>query len=109
MHGTATSAAGRSTHEQAARESEPDGAALPQQGRARVVVENVTPSIDGGQFPAKASVGETVVVSADVFTDGHDRIGVALRHRPAGAAAWQEVDMSPVVNDRWSGEFDVHA
>ena len=57
----------------------------------------------------KRSVGETVRVEADAFVDGHDKIQVELRHRPVGAEHWQSVDMSPVVNDRWFGEFDVHA
>jgi alpha-1,4-glucan:maltose-1-phosphate maltosyltransferase-like protein len=31
-------------------------------GRRRVVIEAVTPEIDGGRFPAKRVVGETVAV-----------------------------------------------
>ncbi len=86
------------------------GETAPPSGRARAVIENVTPRVDCGRFPAKRSAGETVTVEADAFTDGHDKIGVALRHRREGAAAeWHEVDMSPLVNDRWAGEFDVHA
>ncbi len=81
----------------------------PANGQARVVIENITPRVDGGRFPAKRSAGELVTVEADVFTDGHDKISVALRHRREGAGAWHEVDMGPLVNDRWTGEFDVHA
>ncbi|HYO09682.1 MAG TPA: alpha-1,4-glucan--maltose-1-phosphate maltosyltransferase [Tepidisphaeraceae bacterium] len=85
----------------------------PQHGRARVVIENVVPHVDAGRFPAKSSVGEIVRVEADAFTDGHDKISVALRHRPldetGGGGEWREVDMSPGVNDRWLGEFEVHA
>src|SRR5436190_14081598 len=40
--------------------------------RQRVVIENVTPEVDEGRFPAKRTVGEAVVVEADVFADGHD-------------------------------------
>ncbi len=82
---------------------------LPPNGRARVVVENITPRVDCGRFPAKRSAGEVVTVEADAFTDGHDKIAVALRHRREGAEQWLEVDMSPLVNDRWAGEFEVHA
>jgi len=78
------------------------------EGRVRVVVENVVPHVDGGRFPAKRSVGEIVRVEADAFTDGHDKIGVAVRHRGEGGP-WQEADMSPLVNDRWAGEFEVYA
>jgi len=31
-------------------------------GRRRVVIEGVTPEIDGGRFPVKRVVGETVTV-----------------------------------------------
>ncbi|HEX2227522.1 MAG TPA: maltotransferase domain-containing protein, partial [Candidatus Binatia bacterium] len=41
-------------------------------GRKRVVIEAVTPEIDHGRFPAKRTVGDKVVVEADVFADGHD-------------------------------------
>src|SRR5262245_35233666 len=42
------------------------------EGRRRVAIENVQPSLDCGRFPIKRTVGETVTVTADVFADGHD-------------------------------------
>ena len=39
------------------------------------------PVVDGGTFPAKATVGEPVTVVADVFADGHDRAAAAMRYR----------------------------
>jgi len=77
------------------------------EGRARVIVEGVEPEIDGGRFPAKRSVGDTVRVEADIFTDGHDSISAVLLFKHNPDAAWQEVPMKPVVNDRWSAEFTV--
>src|SRR5688572_25993368 len=82
---------------------------LPPHGRARVVIESVAPRVDCGRFPAKRSAGEPVRVECDAFTDGHDKISVALRHRRVGTADWHEIDMAPLVNDRWAGEFEVHA
>src|SRR5205814_420495 len=41
---------------------------------ARVVIENVYPEIDGGRYPAKRIVGDTVEVWADLFRDGHDKL-----------------------------------
>ena len=59
-------------------------------GRPRPVIEAVRPQVEGGRYPAKASLGELVVVEADVFADGHDELFVELTHRPgdhgAGAA-----------------------
>ena len=36
----------------------------------RVVVESVSPQVDGGKFPAKSTMGDPVAVEADVFADG---------------------------------------
>jgi len=76
-------------------------------GRKRVIIEGVTPEIDGGRFPIKRTVGESVVVEADVFTDGHDSLSCVLQYRKTGETAWQEVPMRFLVNDRWRGEFPV--
>jgi len=78
-------------------------------GRKRVIIEGVAPEIDGGRFPIKRTVGETVVVEADVFTDGHDSLSCVLQYRKAGETAWQEVPMRFLVNDRWRGEFPAAA
>jgi len=76
-------------------------------GRRRVVIENVQPEIDGGRFPSKRVVGETVVVEADVFGDGHDGVACVLRHRGPSDPAWHEVVMEPLGNDRWRASFRV--
>ena len=78
-------------------------------GRSRVVIENLVPNVDGGRFAAKRSVGETVHVEVDAFVDGHDKISVALRYRAGMQGAWSEAEMNPLVNDRWAGDFEVHA
>jgi starch synthase (maltosyl-transferring) len=46
--------------------------------RARVVVDRVQPAVDDGRFPCKEVLGETVVIQAVAFADGHDRIAVDL-------------------------------
>ena len=78
-------------------------------GRRRVVIESVRPEIDCGRFAAKRVVGEDVVVEADVFADGHDRIACRLRFRGPGETEWRETPMEPLVNDRWRGRFRVEA
>jgi len=65
------------------------------------------PEIDGGRFPAKRVVGETVTVEADVFADGHDTLAAALRFRHAASPDWSEASMQLLGNDRWRGEFPV--
>ena len=55
-------------------------------------MEVVGPLVDGGAFTTKATVGEPVTVTADVFADGHDRAAAALRY-PVRAALgrWSEL------------------
>jgi starch synthase (maltosyl-transferring) len=76
-------------------------------GRTRVIIENITPRVDDGAFPIKRVVGDTVIVEADVFTDGHDEISCVLLYRKEGAPEWSEAPMEPLVNDRWQGSFEV--
>jgi starch synthase (maltosyl-transferring) len=85
----------------------PEATKVAADGRKRVIVEGVTPELDGGRFPIKRTVGDTVVVEADVFTDGHDSLSCLLQYRKAGDADWQEAPMRFLVNDRWRGEFKV--
>jgi len=77
-------------------------------GRKRVVIEGVRPEIEGGLFPVKRTVGDKVVVEADIFTDGHDLLSCILLFRKEGIADWDAVAMEPLVNDRWRGQFHVY-
>ena len=72
-----------------------------------MVIENLYPEIDGGRFPIKRIVGERVVVTADIFADGHDVVSAVLLYRRHGEPEWQESPMVPEVNDRWTGSFTV--
>jgi starch synthase (maltosyl-transferring) len=76
-------------------------------GRKRVIIEGVTPEIDGGRFPIKRVCGEEVIVEADAFCDGHDALGCVLRYGREGIANWHEVPMESLGNDRWRGVFTV--
>ena len=75
-------------------------------GRRRVVIEGVSPEIDCGRFAIKRVVGETVLVEADVFADGHDQVACQILY-------WQDKEelqtspMKPLGNDHWRGEFSV--
>jgi starch synthase (maltosyl-transferring) len=80
---------------------------LPDDGRRRVVIESVSPAVDGGRFPIKRIVGDRVTVEADVFADGHDGLRCMLRYRKQAAPAWAEAEMALTHNDRWRGAFDV--
>ncbi len=96
----------------------------------RVVVERVQPEIDGGRFPIKRTIGESIVVVADAFADGHDLLAGVVKYRgphtrPRDAAAarrspdggggpapadddrWREVPLEPLGNDGWAASFTV--
>ncbi|MBD8870056.1 alpha-1,4-glucan--maltose-1-phosphate maltosyltransferase [Nocardioides donggukensis] len=87
----------------------------------RIPVMDVTPVVDLGRHPAKATVGEPFPVSATVFREGHDRLGAEVvltdpegRRRPP-----VRMTADPSVPDRWTAwltpdlpggwTFEVHA
>jgi len=87
---------------------------------SRVVIEQVRPSVDGGRFPAKRTVGDRIEIRADIFADGHDAIVAAVktRARPAAdespvraaAADWIETPMTrlPDRDDEWLATITVN-
>jgi starch synthase (maltosyl-transferring) len=77
------------------------------QGSSRVIIESVTPEVDGGRFAVKRVVGDSVAVEADVFADGHEELTCRLQYSRTGADEWRETAMQPVGNDRWRAEFAV--
>lgn len=73
--------------------------------RNRVVIGQVNPQIDAGRFPVKRVIGEKVVVTADVFVDGHDALEAILLVKAPGQEKWDEVPMRFLTNDRWEASF----
>ncbi len=71
----------------------------------RAVIDRVLPEVDGGRFAVKRIIGDTMIVEADAFTDGHDAIVCMLGYRHESDAQWREVEMTALVNDRWRGAF----
>ncbi len=76
-------------------------------GRQRVVIERLAPQVDDGRYPIKRTLGETVMVEADTFADGHDQLACALLYRRETDSEWTEVPMTPTGNDRWQAVFVV--
>jgi starch synthase (maltosyl-transferring) len=73
------------------------------------VIERIAPELDGGRHAIKRVVGDDLLVTADIYADGHDLLNAAvLLHVESGGgarAAWRESAMRPVDNDRWSGSI----
>ena len=75
---------------------------------APIVIERVRPEVDGGRFAAKRVVGESCVVSADIFKDGHDQLAARVRYRGPGEGEWSYVTMPYDPDaDRWAGAFSL--
>ncbi len=70
-----------------------------------IVIEDVTPSVDGGRYPAKRIAGDRCVVEAVIFRDGHQVVRAAVKWRRKRDEAFDEAPMLPLDNDRWRGEF----
>ena len=79
----------------------------PVNGRSRVVIEGVTPQIDGARFAVKRVVGDQIRVEADVFGDGHDLVRAHLLHRHLSEAEWQAEEMTVAGQRPLDSEFSV--
>ena len=78
----------------------PPGKRLP-----TVVISNLSPLVEGGRYPTKRVVGETLRVEADIFKEGHDQSLAVLGWRRDGSDSWTEIPMHHVDNDRWAVEL----
>ncbi|MFN8051548.1 MAG: maltotransferase domain-containing protein [Acidimicrobiales bacterium] len=80
------------------------GAPTHHQAPSRPVVDVVHPVVDEGRYLAAASTVEPVIVEADVFADGHGRLGamVMFRHERTGRQVFGQ--MTEGTNDRWRAE-----
>jgi starch synthase (maltosyl-transferring) len=76
-------------------------------GQSRVVIERVSPELDGGRFPIKAVPGDVIAVEADIFADGHDYLSAVLLYKHSDDASWSETAMTLLTNDRWGASFIV--
>jgi starch synthase (maltosyl-transferring) len=76
----------------------------------RIVIQYPAPAVDGGAYPAKRCVGDTIEVSVDVFRDGHELLRAVIRHTaPDGSSRETELHRSDahLGGVRWAGEFTV--
>jgi starch synthase (maltosyl-transferring) len=71
-------------------------------GRKRVIIENVVPLIENGKYPVKRTAGEQFQVEADIFADGHDTVKAELV-----VGTDKDTTVIPLThweNDRWRAE-----
>ena len=71
----------------------------------RIYIEDIYPAVDGGRFPVKRIVDDTIEVWADIFRDGHAVLAAELMWRAEAETKWRRVAMRLHNNDRWRGSF----
>ena len=79
----------------------------PTEGRKRIVIEEVQPTVNAGRHPAKRVLGDMVEVKAAIFGDGHDHVAARLLYRHASQRKWQTATFTALPNDLWSATFAV--
>lgn len=82
--------------EQKARR-QPDPAML----EPRIIINNISPCIDGGRYPAKATINQALTVSATIFMDGHDKLAARVLYRGEADSSWRSKTLQPRGNDHW--------
>lgn len=77
------------------------------QNQKRVVIDSVSPSVNGGEFYIKRIVNEIVNVNAYIMADGHDVLGASVLYKHEKEKNWQETRMHLISNDEWQSSFVV--
>ena len=79
----------------------PNAVRSPSRTPERIIIEAVSPALDDGRHAVKRVVGEDLLVEADIFKDGHDRLAAHVRwYGPDGA--WQTTPLRyDYDSDRW--------
>ena len=73
-----------------------------------LLIECVTPELEGGRYAVKRIVGDLVAVGADIVKEGHDLIAARLLVRAPDDEDWTARRLeNDFDNDRWYGAFTV--
>jgi starch synthase (maltosyl-transferring) len=77
------------------------------QNQRRVVIDHISPQLNGGEFFIKRVVNEIVTVNAHVLVDGHDVIAASVLYKHEKERTWREARMHELGNDEWQASFVV--
>src|SRR5438046_1692815 len=86
------------------REALPGGSLAMKKDRRPIVITHVGPALEDGRYPVKREVGDRLVVTADIFKEGHAVLAAAIVFRAQDESAWRESPMRLVDNDGWAGD-----
>src|SRR5262249_56794567 len=70
--------------------------------RRPIVISHVLPAVDDGRYPVKREVGDRLMVTVDIFKEGHDLLAAAIRYRAQDQPHWQGAPLRLVDNDGWA-------
>lgn len=74
-------------------------------GKKRVIITQVSPVVEGGKYPAKAVAGSDIMLSADIFGDGHDEVRASAFIRNSQSEEVIELPMTLLMNDHWEASY----
>ncbi len=77
------------------------------QNQKRVIIENILPQLDNGAFFIKRIVGQSVKVSADIISDGHDVMQAIIQFKHEKDTKHTEIRMISQPNDLYEASFSV--
>ncbi len=81
----------------------------PTEGRKRIVIEEVHPTVNSGRYPARRILGDTVEITAAIFGDGHDHVAARLLYRHDSQRKFLSTPFTALTNDLWSATFPADA
>ncbi|MBI5210610.1 MAG: alpha-1,4-glucan--maltose-1-phosphate maltosyltransferase [Elusimicrobia bacterium] len=89
------------------RKADGPAAETPLPACSPIVIERVSPALDGGLYPVKRLAGSRCEVEATVFRDGHAVLIAVVRWRRAGRKGWSSAPLAPANPglDLWRGSF----
>ncbi len=73
----------------------------------RVIIENVMPQLDNGAFFIKRIIGQNIIVSADIISDGHDVMQAEVHYKHEKEKKWTQKRMNELPNDTFESSFSV--
>jgi starch synthase (maltosyl-transferring) len=75
----------------------------------RIAVTAISPTVSCGQYPARAVTGESVVVSATVFREGHDAVAADVVVKSPDGRKQPFLPMTPGApgTDRWHADLHI--
>src|SRR5437762_1051772 len=95
------------TTRQATRATAATASLPPLETYPAIAIEDVQPELDGGRWPIKRVVGDSIEVFADIFKEGHDLLHARVIYHPLDESDWREQPMRLMEDDRWQGSFTV--